>query len=219
MLASPALLAFDTSTGPCSVAVWKGGKVASFLKTDVPVMQSARLVPMIEQALKESHTDYKHLTAIAATVGPGSFTGIRVGLAAARGICFAAGLKGIGLTTLETIAFGAHKEALGTPILVILNAGKGEFYLQGFAVKPSWQPLFEPRVGSLESAVSLMQTDFVTAGNATIQGHKALSVTCPQADALAELATLQHDPVAALKPFYIRPPDATPLVKKPETLL
>ena len=221
MLVSPAILAFDTATGPVSVAVWKNGAVAAYLETEIPVTQSARLVPMIEQALSQSGTEYRQLSAIAATIGPGSFTGIRVGLATARGLCLAAGIKGIGFSTLEVVAYAAHKNSLspGSPLLAILNAGKGEYYTQAFDTAPHWKAQSEPHVEPLESAASRVPGPFVTAGNATMPGVVSVPVTFPRADALAELAALQHEPVAALKPFYIRPPDATPLVKKPGVLL
>lgn len=221
MLVSPIILAFDAATGPVSVAVWKNGSVAAYLETETPVTQSARLVPMIEQALLESGTEYRQLSAIAATIGPGSFTGIRVGLATARGLCLAAGVKGIGFSTLEIVAYAAHKisPSPGPPVLAILNAGKGEYYTQAFDTAPHWKARSGPRVETLESAASRMPASFVTAGNAAIAGVASAPVTFPRADALAELAALQHEPAAALKPFYIRPPDATPLVKKPGVLL
>jgi tRNA threonylcarbamoyladenosine biosynthesis protein TsaB len=203
----PTILAFDTATGPLSVALWKGGKLASYIENPASVMQSAQLVPMIEQALRETQTTYKNLSAVACTIGPGSFTGIRVGLATARGICLAGAIKGVGFTTLEVLAMSARKS--GLPVLALLTAGKGEHYYQGFS--SHGKPLFEPKLGLLEDAAKAMQTPFVTIGNASLQGVKALPVTFPRADALAELAATQHDTTAALKPFYIRPPDAIPL--------
>src|SRR5438105_2329637 len=95
------ILAIDTATGPCSVAVWKNGSIAAYCEELRTSAQSTMLMPMIEKALLKSHTEYGDLSAVAATIGPGSFTGIRVGLAAARGIAFAAGIKGLGFTTLE----------------------------------------------------------------------------------------------------------------------
>ncbi len=216
MLASPTILAFDTATGPCSVAVWKDGKIASYLETSVAVTQSTRLVPMIEEALRKTNTAYRDLTVVACTIGPGSFTGIRVGLAAARGICFASGVKGVGFTTLQTLAYSARDSKL--PVLAVLNAGKGEHYYQGF-METSFKPLFEPQLSTLDLASERMPEAFVTVGNAEIPGIEATPVRFPRADALAALAAAEPESGTALKPFYIRPPDATPLVNRKQPLL
>jgi tRNA threonylcarbamoyladenosine biosynthesis protein TsaB len=207
MLISHPILAFDTATGPASVAVWKNGALAAYHETPASAMQSAQLMPLIEQALRDSGVAYKNLSAIACTIGPGSFTGIRVGLAAARGICFASGIKGLGFTTLETLAMSGRKEKI--PLLALLNAGKGEHYYQGFDAQG--KPLFDPRLGTLEAAISAMPATFSTVGNATLPGIPSLPATFPRADALAQLAAAHIGDAATLKPFYIRPPDAIPL--------
>lgn len=196
-------LGIDTSTGPLSVAVWKNGNIAAYLEDMGKTTQSARLIPMVETALKESGIGYSDLTAVVCTIGPGSFTGIRVGLAAARGIALAAGIKGLGFTTLETLAFAARKSA--TPILAALQAGKGEVYYQGFDAAPQWQPRFPARVGILEAAISSMPDETTLAGNA-----KDVSAF-PRADALCELAAAYPGSAQPLSPFYIRPPDAKPM--------
>lgn len=207
---TPCILAMDTATGPCSVAVWKGGKIAAYVENAKPVMQSASLMPMVEEVLARSHTSYKELTALAVTLGPGSFTGIRVALAAARAICFATGIEGMGYTTLEVLAFAARKQAQH-PILAVLNAGKGEHYCQYYSAAP-WQAQEEPMLGTLEAALAAAPSGKIAlAGNAVVADARFSppSITFPRADSLAELAAL-HPEFARrdLRPFYIRPPDA-----------
>lgn len=177
------ILAMDVACGPCSVAVWKGGRVAAYAEA-AGVTQSTRLLPLIEQVLKESGYDYKDLTAVTCTTGPGSFTGIRTGLATARGICLATGLPGLGFTTLETMA-------LGQSGLAALNAGKGEYYYQSFK---EGSPLSCACLGILKETADI--TDL------------------PRADMLARLAAEYPERATALAPFYIRPPDAKPLAKQ-----
>lgn len=196
----PAILAFDTATGPVSVALRKGGKLLYYQEEKLISRQSATLMPMIENALKAGGLGYRDLTIIASTIGPGSFTGIRVGLATARGLCLASGIKGAGFTTLEVMAHAARKP--GSATLAVLNAGKGEQYYQGFDM--NGKPLFEPKLGSAEAAS--MPAGFVTAEAA------------PRADALADLAASTYESAAALNPFYIRLPDAIPL-KPGQTIL
>ncbi len=204
----PALLAIDTATGPCSVAVWKDGGLAAYVEEVKPTQQSASLMLMVEQALASAGVSYKDLSLVACTTGPGSFTGIRVGLASASGIAFAAKIAGAGYTTLEVLAFGARKTLAGeTVILAVLNAGKGEFYFQSFAASP-FAAIGEPQLGSLEQAAALAGAGALQCGNvAAMQGFRDVGMPFPRADALAELAALKGDG-GALRPYYIRDADA-----------
>ena len=223
------ILAIDSATGPCSVALWKGGRVAAYLENLKPSAQSAVLLPMIEEALKQNNIHYRDLSHIAATVGPGSFTGIRAGLAAARGIAFSAGIKSLGFTTLEVMAFAAYasysspirgevrrgaghgKAEQASPhpnppstgegnILAILNAGKGEYYYQAYQTSPQWQPLCDAKLGLLQDAMASAEGAFITSNVDTAH--------FPRADALAELAATREASAQFLTPFYIRLPDA-----------
>lgn len=205
---SPRILAIDTATGPCSVAVWEGGRVAAYEENARPVMQSASLMPMVESALARAGLAYGDLSAVACTTGPGSFTGIRVGLAAASGIAFAAGIAGVGYTTLEVLAFAAleHCKADTPAILAVLNAGKGEWYYQHYGLSPV-KALAEPQLATWEHIVNITDKKALMAGNAPGGEFVSCGITFPRADALAELAArATHG--SALRPFYIRAPDA-----------
>lgn len=173
------ILAIECATGPCSVAVWSAGRIAARLENTFPVMQSAALIGMIEEALSRSGLAYRDLTLVAATIGPGGFTGIRTCLAAARGIAFAAHIPAAGYTTLEVIAFAA-----GGDCLAAVNAGKGDYVYQTFA---GGKPASAPYLAAADPACALV---------------------APRADALAELAALDLVPSQPLRPYYIRPPDA-----------
>ena len=191
------ILAIDTATGPCSAAVWKDGRVAAYCENAKPVMQSASLMGLIEDALKQSGTSYQDLTAVACTVGPGSFTGIRVGLAAARAIAFACKIPGLGFTTLDVLAHGAKD---GThPITAVLNAGKGEYYVQYYDAAAN-----AISDAALASPESIGVKDTRVAGNVPLANT---NITFPRADLLAALAAAQADALM-LTPFYIREPDA-----------
>jgi tRNA threonylcarbamoyladenosine biosynthesis protein TsaB len=204
----PRILAIDTATGPCSVAIWDGQRIAAYVENTRPVMQSASLMPMVEAALKQTGMAYHDLNAMACTTGPGSFTGIRVGLASASGIAFAAGIAGVGYTTLEVLAFAAleHCKADTPSILAVLNAGKGEWYYQHYGLSPV-KALAEPRLATWEYIVSITDKKALMAGNAPGKEFASCGITFPRADALAELAArTTHG--SALRPFYIRDPDA-----------
>jgi len=206
----PAILAIDTSTGPCSVAIFKDGALAQLLESNHSTTQSVSLLPMIEAVLAKTALSYEQLGLIACTVGPGSFTGIRVGLGAARGICFSANKPGFGATTLEVLAFGAYVHAAEKPphVLAVLNAGKGEVYYQLFTTAP-WLARFEVRLGAPEAALAQAPADALLAGNMDFGDVPASHLTFPRADALALLAAQAvPDSALALQPFYLREPDA-----------
>lgn len=185
------ILAIDSSIGISSVAVWKDGSLAAYCEDRESTRQASRLVPLVETCLGQAGVGYNDLTLVASTVGPGSFTGIRIGLATARGIAFAAGIPCVGYTTLEVM-----REAGGE--LCILNAGKSEVYYQHF---PS---MSEPAIGKLNDILSAYP------GAKVASSMSASNITHPQADALARLAATQPEKALPPSPFYIRPPDAKP---------
>ena len=101
------LLIFDTSGGACSAAVWSDGSVIAERYAAMPRGQAERLLPMIEEALTAAGLAHRRLDALGVTRGPGAFTGIRIGLAAARGLALALGIPAIGVTTFEALAVRA----------------------------------------------------------------------------------------------------------------
>lgn len=194
------ILTLDSSIGISSVAIWRKGAVEAILEDHEPSMQSARLIPLIEATLAQAGIGYGDLTLIACTTGPGSFTGIRIGLAAARGIAYAANIPSVGFTTLEVMAHAAG----GKNVLAILNAGKGEVFYQYFSDAPS-----EPAIGKLNDVLTRFPKAIIASSIALPEAYAKPAITFPQASALAELAALGKG-ASELSPFYIRPPDAKP---------
>lgn len=128
---SSSILAIETATPIGSVALLHGGKLSEFSFGE-PHRQAAQLLPMIEQLLEDANISYADLDTLAVTVGPGSFTGIRIGLATARTIAMSyPNLPLYPFTTLECLA-SSHISA-GKSVLATLNAGKGQIYVQSFA--------------------------------------------------------------------------------------
>ncbi|MDX2073746.1 MAG: tRNA (adenosine(37)-N6)-threonylcarbamoyltransferase complex dimerization subunit type 1 TsaB [Alphaproteobacteria bacterium] len=186
------ILAIDSAIGISSVAIWHGRKVAVYLEDRESTMQSARLMPLVEAALAQAGLSYGDITRVAATVGPGSFTGIRIGLAAARGIAFAAGIPCVGYTTLEVMHAAGGE-------LCILNAGKGEVFYQVFGENAT-----EPAIGKLDDILARYPNAIIASS------VSPAAITHPRADALARLAATHPENAVAPSPFYIRPPDAKP---------
>ena len=101
------ILAFDTTTSACTAAVCDGDTVVAERSVALERGHAEILLPMIEGVLADGSIGYRDLTGIAVTRGPGAFTGIRIGLAAARGLGLATGLPVAGVTTLEALALTA----------------------------------------------------------------------------------------------------------------
>ena len=120
------ILAFDTSAAHCAAALlWDGGLILR----DEPMQkgQAERLMPMLEGVLAEGGLAWRDLKALAVGTGPGNFTGVRIAVAAARGLSLGLGIPAVGVTRLEAQAYG-----LPRPITVIEDARRGEVYVQLF---------------------------------------------------------------------------------------
>ena len=116
------ILAIETCFGKFSVAVFQQGKLAAHFASDEENKQAEKLIPAIEQILAETNLTYPQLDKIAVGIGPGSFTGIRIGLAAAKGIALALNKPLIGVSTLDAAAVkkGSYP--------VYLNASRAEAF-------------------------------------------------------------------------------------------
>lgn len=127
------LLALDAATEACSAAVVTDDGVLAGRFEALRRGHAERLMPMVQAVMAEAALDYRALSGIVTTIGPGSFTGVRVGLAAARGIALAAGLPLVGVTTLEALAAAVPaSERAGRRILAALDALRGQVYAQWF---------------------------------------------------------------------------------------
>lgn len=208
------ILAIDAALGPCSVAVLKGTQTLAEAHEERPKEQSRQLVAMIESALRAAGLEYAGLDAIVSTVGPGTFTGLRIGLAAARGIGFATKKPVHGVTTLTATALAAtrlppaDRQVAGKQaILAVLNAGKGEAYFQLFSA--GLAPLSE---ASLAPPEQLPHPEALLAGNIPpdwVKGRPFLPLM-PGALAAGLAFALVPGQIMPPEPFYIRPPDAKP---------
>jgi tRNA threonylcarbamoyladenosine biosynthesis protein TsaB len=216
------VLAIDCALDACAAAVFDshaGTIVAS--ETRVMVRGHAEaLMPMIARVMDEAEVEFKELDRIAVTVGPGSFTGLRVGISAARGIALAAAKPAIGLTTLAALA-APHIAADDTlPVVAAIDARHDHVYLQEFG--PGGRSVLAPRIASLREAVRA-----ATSGPARIVGSAAAQVArawpqgeppptlvdqraAPDIAWIARLGAAAADPEGPPKPLYLRPPDAQP---------
>ena len=119
------LLALDTTTAACSVALANTGQLIAEVTTIIPRTHSQRLLPLVHGLLSETPYAISDVEGIAVSRGPGSFTGLRIGLATARGLALALNVPVVGISSLEVLAHGAGVNGLVCPTL---NARREQVY-------------------------------------------------------------------------------------------
>ena len=219
------ILALDTSMGVCSAAVLRtaaSGEAQVLHEAQMVRGHAEALMPMVEAVLTEADLPARALDTIAATQGPGSFTGVRIAIAAARGLALTSRAALFGTDSLSVLARRALHEGLATdgPFAVAVDARRDVVYLGLFG--PDGTRRDGPMLCTPADAVARLPRDLVlAAGNgagllaeaATAQDRVidgALPDLQPGALALAELAAKSPDRTEILRPLYLRPPDAKP---------
>ena len=197
------ILAFDTSAAQCAAALLCGDRV--WLKIEaMDKGQAERLVPLLEELLAEAGVAWRDLAAIAVGTGPGNFTGVRISVAAARGLALGLGIPAIGVTRLEALAHG-----LPRPLTVIEDARRGEVYVQSFTDAGA-------------GAARIARPDDLGAVEAmrTGSGCAGVAAAMPLVQAMAQIAAgrLGSDQPRPA-PFYLRGADAAPPSDPPPVIL
>jgi tRNA threonylcarbamoyl adenosine modification protein YeaZ len=200
------VLAFDTSAAHCAAALLlPGGRVLNRLEP-MEKGQAERLMPLLEDLLQAAGLGWSDLTRLAVGTGPGNFTGVRISVAAARGLALGLGIPALGITRLEALAFG-----LPRPITVVEDARRGEVYVQAFGAETSEALLLD---GS--DLAHVLETSHLTGSAA---GPAALPPAMPLAEAMARLAAARDLPQPRPAPFYLRGADAAPPSDPPPVIL
>jgi len=199
-----AILAFDTA-GPWIEAclLLPDGQVVHRLEP-MEKGQAERLLPLLQEILAEAGLHWKDLGRIAVGTGPGNFTGVRISVAAARGLALAAAVPALGITRLEALA-----HALPRPITVIEDARRDEAYVQHFSQTGA-------EAASLQAVASLAPKGAVTGSAA---GPMALPPAMALTRAMAEIAATRCLPQPRPAPFYLRGADAAPPADPPPVIL
>ncbi len=210
------VLAFDCSGKGAAVAVVVSGRNAASKSDAEPVGQAERLIPMIDCTCTEAGMRFPDLDLLAVTVGPGSFTGIRIGLAAARGLALATGLPCIGVTSFAAVAAAVPHEL--RPLAVALDSRRDELFVQCFRTDGDTDApmMLRPE----DAAKALPRGTLWLAGNAAGLLAPSLDASArivPGSDRLdpvtiARLAGTQWRPGERSplpRPFYLRAPDTT----------
>jgi tRNA threonylcarbamoyladenosine biosynthesis protein TsaB len=211
------LLAIDTASEACSVGVVDGERV--FLHSEnVGHAHAERLMGMIAAAVADAGMSVADIARIAVTVGPGSFTGLRVGIAATRGLALVTGAEMVGISTLAVHAEEARAAEGPRTVLAVLAAGRGEIY--GAVFGPSGTETSPPRTASAQTFAALVVADTVLAGSGSDLVAAALPMdlrptiahraAAPGIAALCRLGLSMTSQDKAPRPLYLRAPDARP---------
>jgi tRNA threonylcarbamoyladenosine biosynthesis protein TsaB len=216
------VLAIDTALGACSAAVLDtelGGIVAS---ESLPMLRghAEALIPLLDRLTKAMGTPLHLIDRIVVTTGPGSFTGLRVGIAAARGIALAANKPAFGISTLLAYAAPHLADDDTAPVVAAIDARHGHVYLQTFApggrtaIAPKLAPLSEAVRAAAEAPARIVgnAAQAVADGLAAI-GSPPLVIDARAAPDIAWIATTGAAfaaDQAPPKPLYLRAADAQP---------
>ena len=216
------ILAIDTALDACAAGVLdtEAGRLIAQESQAMKRGHAEALMPLIARVIEQSGIAFAALDRIAVTTGPGSFTGLRVGLSAARGIALAANKPVVGLTTLTAYAAPLVSENCEHPIISAIDARHDHVYLQ--AVSGNGSSLIRPRVASIEEALGAARFGAPhLVGNAArilaerwpAQAPPPLRVDPQPAPDIAWVAWLGaavNPNTAPARPFYLRAPDAKP---------
>ena len=208
------VLAIDTSGSGCAAAVYDGAaaEVLARAGADIGRGHAERLMGFVDEALAACGRQLSDIDRIAVTIGPGSFTGIRVGVAAARGLALALDKPAVGITTLQLVAEGARKGRPGRRLLAVIDAKRDEVYAQCFTALGA--PEGEAEILPLAEARDRFSGfDGVICGSGAALVASVATIAGPDEIDIALVGRLgaSADPASAKpKPLYLRGPDAKP---------
>ncbi|MFN4204089.1 MAG: tRNA (adenosine(37)-N6)-threonylcarbamoyltransferase complex dimerization subunit type 1 TsaB [Tabrizicola sp.] len=196
------ILAFDTSAAHCAAALLLPDRV--ILRDEAMEKgQAERLVPLLEEVLAEGGVGWSDLKALAVGTGPGNFTGVRIAVAAARGLALGLGIPAVGVTRLEALAHG-----LPRPLVVVEDARRNQVYVQ----------LFLPEGPGPAHLADRVVPACPATGSAA--GPKALPPAMSLVEAIARIgAARAGSPQPRPAPFYLRGADAAPPSDPPPVIL
>ncbi len=211
------VLAFDCSMQACSAAVVADDRLLARRSLGMARGQAEALMPMVLAVLAEAGLGWPDIGLVAVTVGPGTFTGLRIGLAAARGMALAGNLPVAGVTTADAIAHSVpESERRGRTLVVAIDGKRADLFAQPFG--PDLTPLGPPAALMPEAAARLAAGPLVVAGDAAsriaaIRPDAVMSSVQgpPDPEVIARLAAHHHAAGRGLPPapLYLRPPDVT----------
>lgn len=217
-MTTPLILAFDTSAAHCTAALLAGDELLALRYEEMAKGQAERIMLLLQDVLDDARATYDDLTALGVGIGPGNFTGIRISVAAARGLRLAKGLPTVGISALEALAFGTEGK-----VLSCLDAKRERLFVQGFGLENDVPPQ-QAALSDLPDLVGNTRALHCIGSGAGVAAS-TLSATdtpsrYPLAEAIARLTAQRYaTTVDRPAPLYLRAPDAAPARNAPPTLL
>lgn len=216
------VLAIDTALAACAAAVIDTNRAAIIASETLAMARghAEAVMPLIARVMDAAQIEFSQLDRIAVTTGPGSFTGLRVGLSAARGIALAAGKPAVGLSTLAGFAAPHVAEDDKSAVVAVVDARHDHVYLQVFG--PGGRTVVSPRVAPLREALQAAMTaparivgsaaDLLAAAWPKKEPPPVLveQLDSPDIGWVARLGAAAAEGHGPPKPLYLRPPDAHP---------
>jgi tRNA threonylcarbamoyladenosine biosynthesis protein TsaB len=210
------ILAFDCAGNSCSAAVLVGERVAAHRFVAMERGQAEALMPMIASVLAEAGLEISALDLLAVTTGPGGFTGLRIGLATARGLALASNLPLLGISCFEAVAGAVPIALRSQPVVIALESKREELFLQLFAPLPGPAALVTPAAWASFAPAGPL----VVAGDGASRFAAALGrsdIALAHGPGLADAADVARIAVERwcrgerppAVPLYLRAPDTT----------
>ena len=211
------VLAIDTALENCSVAISDGSQTRH-CEQAIGRGHAEVLMPAVAAMLREAGRSAGELDRIVVTTGPGSFTGLRVGVATARGLALALKIPAIGVTTLEALAEEARQTFPGRPVLAVLDGGRGEIHaalydeFAGLRYGPAAMTLEEASAMASASAAGTVLAGTAAVALAEAAGRASdIGPTGATADiAVYARSAAGKTPGEKPRPLYLRDADAKP---------
>lgn len=213
------VLALDTALDACACAVLDHGAALARVTAETDVIgrgHAERLMDLIAATLDRAGVALTDIDRFAVCVGPGSFTGIRVGVAVARGFAVATGRPCVGISSLEALGADGRAALPGRAILAAIDARRGEVYAQAFSADGT--ALSDPAAMAIPAAAAIATAHgaaLIGSGTGLLRGENpALAIAAerafPAIETIAHLAAERPDLHLPPKPFYLRAADAKP---------
>ena len=209
------ILSIDTTNRNASCSLSKAGNIIGYKITTEPSKQAEELLPMVRTLLEENSISFIDISTIAVTSGPGSFTGIRIGLSAVLGMSLPYNTRILSITNLKLLAYkhNISKDKSWKNIITIINAGRGKYYTQIFNNR--LEKLEETQLINYSDAVNLIEkfdsAAIIAPKDDFPNHHHLIHENINATDVASWAITADSSDIQNLTPTYIKHVDAVPI--------
>ncbi|EJF91248.1 tRNA (adenosine(37)-N6)-threonylcarbamoyltransferase complex dimerization subunit type 1 TsaB [Bartonella tamiae] len=214
------ILALDTGLKNCAVALVNNGEIVARISDTIGKGHAEKLIEQLSMLFHEAHISFDDVDRFAVNVGPGSFTGVRIGVSSARALSLAFKKPSIGVSSLEAMAYQTvinmgSENIKKTAIVCVMDAGRGLVYRQDF--QSTMHPITPPQLLARENFAFHLPNDYILAGPyagdlglvMTLESDRIIQFDAPDIVSYAFLA--ENKKFSELpKPLYLRDADAKP---------